>query len=573
MSEKKRVSGREFWLKEFDNFRKIARELREFEAYEIINDLINRLTYFKDSDGNAKDAYKKGIRITLIGDSSVSEKCNFIKATFPNAVQLEIEDFPGTASGSAYYAYQEAAADSVQFIFINTPSLRDNPLPDIGEWHTEGVVFLISGKISPTQENYLNEIKYQVDNDFLLFVQTAENFPPHYDIYNLMTISNIFSVNEGKICYFPSGESSSIDQYLTANIKVIKEAWHDLLLYKIRNYMIQFYTKFKIKVETYRRSLAKLQRYQRDLQEIEDQITEVVGRINKKFIRKLDQEFPMEASYSYDIRGVIKQVNQGLSEDKIKNTLELGNQLEINAQELLENWTRKLEDIIAEYFRDLSHVVRKKIDEFGYVYRLSIPLNHKIELQARTDFQVYLFQTGKLASVARLIPSGILPGYFIGKGVYTAGTGAGAALAEGTTVGTIGMILAINQVGWSILVAIAVAGLVISILWWYSSEERKNQAGRDMSAEAEKDMKPFNYYIGHAIRMEFEAILNFSEDALQSIFQEIRKTERKRVTRNNAYPIIKAIEGDSLLDAIHKNLKSVESNRMEARQYLPRSVR
>jgi hypothetical protein len=86
-------------------------------------------------------------------------------------------------------------------------------------------------------------------------------------------------------------------------------------------------------------------------------------------------------------------------------------------------------------------------------------------------------------------------------------------------------------------------------------------------------MKPFNYYIAHVIRMEFEEILNFSEDALQSIFSEIRKAERKRVTINNAYPIIKAIEEDSLLDEIRKNLKSVASNRMEDRQNLSTSVR
>ena len=571
MVEKARVSGGEFWLKEFDNFRKIARELREFEAYETINNLIHCLEYSTNSDGTAKDAYGKGIWITFIGDSSASEKCNFIEATFPNAARLEVEDFPGTAPSSEYYSYHEEAANSVPFIFINTPSLQDNPLPDIGEWHTEGVVFLISGKISPTEESWLNKIKYQVDNDSLFFVQTAENSHPHYNIYNLITISNILSVDEREICYCPSSESSSIAQHFTANIDILKEAWYDLLLYKIRNYMIQFYTKFEIKVETYRRSLTKLQRYQRDLQEIEDQTTKAVERINKKFIRKLDQVFSIDANYSYDIRGVIKQVNQELSDDKIKNTSELANQLDIKTQELLEDWTKKSEDIIAEYFRNISHAVRKEIDKFGYAYRSSIPLNRKIELQARTDFHVYLFQTSKPASVARLISSGVLPGYFIGKAVHTAGTTAAAIAAA--EIGPILTTLAAHPIGWAILAGIVVAGAIVGVLWWYSSEDRKNQARRDMSAEGEKDMKPFNYYIAHGIRMEFEEILNFSEDALQSIFSEIRKAERKRVTINNAYPIIKAIEEDSLLDEIRKNLKSVASNRMEDRQNLPTSVR
>ena len=573
MAEKTGVSGSEFWLKEFDNFRKIARELREFEAYETINNLIHCLGYLTDSDGTAKDADGKGIRITFVGDASASEKCNFIEATFPNAVRLDVEDFPGTAPGSGYDAYRVESANGAPFIFISTPSLQENPLPDIGEWHTEGIVFAISGEIRLTEESFLDKIKYQVDNDSLFFVQTATDSPPEDYYFNLTTITSRLAVKETEIRYFRSSESSRIARHFTTHTATLQKAWYDLLLYKLRNYMIQFYRKFEVKVEAYRRSVTKLQKYQRDLQEIEDQTTKVVERINRKFIRRLDQEFPTDAGYSYDIRGVIKQVNRELSDDEIKNTSDLEDALEIKIQELSEEWTEKLENIIAEYFREISHAVRKKTDEFGYAYRSSIPWARKIELQARTDFQVYLFQTDKLASYARLISSGILPAYFIGKAISTAGTGAATAIAAGEAVGAIGMVLASNPLGWAILGAVVVAGAIIGVLWWYNRAERKNLEQKGMSAEAEKELKPWNYYIAHAIRMEFEEILNFSQDALQGIFSEIRKTERKRVIINNAYPIIKAIEEDSLLDAIRKNLESVASNRMEDRQSLRTSVR
>ena len=105
------------------------------------------------------------------------------------------------------------------------------------------------------------------------------------------------------------------------------------------------------------------------------------------------------------------------------------------------------------------------------------------------------------------------------------------------------------------------------MLWWYNNEERKRQEKGEAVNEAERDMKSFNYYVAHAIRIEFEEILHFSENALRNIFTEIRKSERKRVTINNFYPTIEAIhEGkntqQSRVIRVHKSVGGNSDSRL-----------
>jgi hypothetical protein len=540
MAEKQ--DGSDVRLNHFNNFFKIARELREFEAYETISDLLHRMLCYKHPDGNAEtaeDVYKKGIRITFIGNSSASEKRKFIEAAFPKAAPLQVGQV-GNSPGIESYSYREKPKDP-RFVFFNTPSLSEwsdvNKITDTGKWHTEAVVFFISGdRIDETEKSCLNKIKYQVDSDFIFFVHAVENSTPVDNVNNLDIISDILSsdilsVKPEEIRYFSSSESSSIAEDFAA------KAWIDLLFRKTRSYMVQNYKQFEIKAEAYLRSHQELSKFRDDLNRVENQAIEAVDRVTKKFNRRIDQVFPIEASYSPDIRGVIKDYNQRLSKREIKGELEASRLLDANTKEVLKKWSIVLEDIIAEYLRDISYEVSEKI-ESGHSYRSPIPLNRKIELQAMSDFSLHLFKINTLANIVRTLPSGIFPAYF-GYGLVT-------KIMEATAPATIA--------------AIIIGGAVIAALLWYNSEEKKRQESQVMVSEGEKDMKPFNYYVAHTIRMEFEEIVHFSQDAVQNIFKEIRKAERKRITINNPYPTIKALTEDSLLvEKIHRNLEAIES--------------
>ena len=402
MAEQQKLTSLDY----LNNFRKIARELREFEAYETIDDLMYRTLRCEQPDRNwetAEDVYRKGIRITFIGDSSASEKRKFIEAAFPKAVPLRVENFLGTASGVEYYAYREDPK-SFRFIPINTPSLSEwsdaNKITDIGELHTEAVVFVISGnEISETEKSCLNKIKYQVDSDFLFFVQATKEPTPDSKANNLSIISDILFDNEKKeekekkkkkIRYFSSSESSSLAQCFTADSE--SPAWRELLFQKMQNYMVQYYWQFEMKVEGYLRSYAELDKFRNDLNKIEDQTTKEVKWINSKFTQKLNQVFPIEASYSYDIRAEIKGIRMQLSQGEIKPAA-VPLELDKDTKALLKKWTRDLEDLIAEYLQTVSHEVSARIHEFGHAYRSPIPLNRQIELQTiYSDFGLYFFR-------------------------------------------------------------------------------------------------------------------------------------------------------------------------------------
>ena len=554
MAEKQELTRLDY----LNNFRKIARELREFEVSKTIDDLMYRTLCCKQPDRNgetAEDIYRKGIRITFIGDSSASEKRKFIEAAFPKVVPLRVENFLGTASGVEYYAYREDPK-SFRFIPINTPSLSEwsdvNEITDIGKLHTEAVVFVISGnEISETEKSCLNKIKYQVDSDSLFFVQATKEPTSDSKANNLSIISDILFDNEKKeekIRYFSSSESSSFAQYFAADSE--SPAWLKLLFQKMQNYMVQYYWQFEMKVEGYLRSYAELDKFRNDLNRIQNQTTKEVDWINRKFIRRLDQEFPIEASYSYDIRTTIKQITQKLSTGEIKKE-DVFSELDQDTKDLLKDRARKLEDIIAEYLQTISNEVSTRIHEFGHAYRSPIALNRQIELQAMSDFRSYLFTTNRIANVVRLLPSGIFPAYF----AHNLITG-GAAAAAGTTSIAAIVPLLFNPVTIGVVIF---ATVIIGALWWYNREVEKKQQNQETLLDAEKDMKPFNYYVAYAIRIEFDEILHFSEEALRNIFTEIRKSERKRVTINNSYPTIKAIHEDSLLEKIRRNRESLES--------------
>ena len=552
-----------------NDFRKIARELREFEAYETIDDLIYRMSHCQQPDRNwetAEDVYRKGIRITFIGDSSASEKRKFITTAFPKAVPLPVENFLGTASGIEYYAYREAPK-GFRFIFINTPSLSEwrdvNKITDIGEWHTEAVVFVISGnEISQIEKRCLNKLKYQVDSNSFFFVQTTNDPTLETKARNLSITSDILFDKEKKeenIRSLSSSESSSIAQCFAADSE--SPAWRELLFQKMQNYMVQYYWQFERKVEGYLRSYTELHKFRNDLNRIADQTTKEVNWINKKFTRKLDQVFPIEASYSYDIRAEIKGIRMRLSKGEIKPK-EVPLELDKATEELLKNRTRELEELIAEYFRDISHEVSERIHKFGHTYRSPIPLNRQIELQTiseiiSSDLRLDFFRTNRVANVARLLSSGIFPAYFAHSIMTSIATGA----AAGAT-GSAAILPLLSNPATIIAIAVIISLAVIGALWWYNDEERIKQEKSEAVNEGEKDMKLFNYYVAHAIRIEFEEVLHFSENALQNIFKEIRKSERKRVTINNFYPTIKAIHDDSLLKKIRGNRELLESVRL-----------
>lgn len=549
------------------NFCKIARELREFEVYRIIDDLGHRMFHFRalgttEPTEPDADVYRKCFRITFIGDPSAPEKRKFIEDAFDKPTPFQIENFSGDASdiNEAYYYYYEEYDETARkfrksrFAIINTPSLSENDqMTDIGELHTEAVVFVFSGNtINESEKSCLEKIKYQVDNNFLFFVHPAENHTVDDKMNNLDTIFEILSVQpEEKRCvsprYISSNESSSIGQYFVDK----REQCSLLLARKIRNYMLQYYERFEINVGAYLRSLTEFGNFNKDINRIEDKTFTEVDWISSQVRRELDQRFPLESSYSADMRAEIKKITQQLSEDTIEQK-DVPEKLSKDTQDILRKWTRDLEDIIADYHRNISHEVSERLHESGRTYRSSIPLNHKIELQAEKDFHVYLFETGKLASVARFLSSGALPGYFIGSGIYAAGS------AKETTT-ALATLLASNPAGWAIGAGVIIALAITAALMWSSSEERKNQAKKETGNEIERDIKPFNHHVSHAIRIEFEEVVHFSQEALQNIFKEIRDTERKRIIINNACPAIKAITEDSLSEKISRNLKAIES--------------
>ena len=230
-----------------------------------------------------------------------------------------------------------------------------------------------------------------------------------------------------------------------------------------------------------------------------------------------------------------------LSTNKIKPA-EVNLKLDEDTKALLKKWTIDLEDLIAEYLRDISHEISERIREFGHAHRSPIPLNRQMELQIISrDLRLHLFRTSRVLNILRFVPSGIFPAYFLHNLV----TGGAALALTGPA-----------------FIAAGVGAAIILALVLYSISERKKQEKSEAVNEAEKDMRPFNYYVAHAIRIEFEDILHLSENALQNVFKEIRKSERKRITINNSYPTIKAIHEDSLLEKIRSNRESLKSVRL-----------
>lgn len=576
------------WLDAYAGFCQIARELREFEAYEMIDDLRYRMLHFNAKDTTTEttepdmDVYRKCFRITFIGEASAPEKRKFIKAAFPEATPFQVENSSEDASDIESYYYYEKEKNC-RFAIINTPSLSEseqgdvNKIPDVGELHTEAIVFVISGDaINESEKSCLEKIKYQVDNNFLFFLHAAENFTPYHHINNIDTITAILKdYKEEEILYFSLNESSSIGQHFADK----PEQCFSLLFRKIRSYMIQYYQRFEINVEAYLRSVTELSNFNKDIDTLEVKTFKEIDWFSIQFRRKLDQEFPIEASYSSDIREKIKALTHNLSEkdgsksqkglniftqNRLKQKLnEAAKKFDKDLKELTEVWTEKLEDIIGEYLRAISHEMRKGLRESGHTYRSPIPLNRKIELKVIRNFHVSIFQTDNMASIARVLPSAFLPAYFIGSATASAAAEAAkAAAAKGIAVAGIGAFA--NPIG--VIVGVIVAAVIIGALLWCSSKDRTNQsytATAIIISEVEKDIKPFNYYVAHTIRMEFEEIIHFSQDALRNVFKEIRKAERKRITINNACPAIKAITEDSLLEKIRRSRQAIESTEIK----------
>ncbi|MYG08576.1 hypothetical protein F4167_18580 [Candidatus Poribacteria bacterium] len=317
-----------------------------------------------------------------------------------------------------------------------------------------------------------------------------------------------------------------------------------MLFQKIRDYMIQCYNRFETNVDAYLSSGTELIESNKELERIEDETLKEVDRINSRFRRKLDRAFPIESSYSFDIRYEMKEMTRQLSTRTLKPE-EVFSQLDKSIRKLLRKWTRDLDDIIAEYLRYIKHEARERLHESGRTYRSSIPSNRNTELQAMPNFQseflqTYFLQTRWFPDYGRLIPSGIFPAYF----AYT-------LMAAGATTPAAAAVF--------VLPAVAISLVIIGVLCWHNYEVRQKERGQQANVEGEKDMKIFNYYIAHTIRIEFEEIIFCSQDALRNIFKEIRKAERKRITIDNACPAIKAITEDSLLEKIRENRKAIES--------------
>lgn len=552
MAEHQQPPNASDWLNQCaDNFRNIALELREFKAYETIDDLLYRFYCCKHPDGDAEtveEVYRKSIRIAFIGDASTAKKRDLIETAFPNSTSLHVENHPWAASNVEYHYFRKDVK-GIRFVFINTPSLgkwdQVNKITNNDEWHAEAVVFVISGNvINETEKKFLERIKYLIDSNSLFFVQTTENPTADSKNENLSILSRILTINKEEVRYFSSSESNNIAQCFTADSESKK--WLVLLFRKTRTYMVQYYKRFEVKVGADLRQWSELKKFSDNLQKAEDQTTEAVARINRIFNLKLDQAFPIESSYSPDVRAEIKQVAKRLSERSVKKSeLELPKEMESEVQGLIKKWSEDLEEILAEYFRDISHEVSKALSEFAHSYRF-MPLNRKIELQTMGDFSLYLFNTNKFANIARNVPAGFFPTYLV-------------TTLKAQIVPYLSWVpAALNPI---VVVAVAVFVAAVWLLTWSNSQDKKKQRKQEMLAEIEKDMKVLNYHVTHAIRIEFGEIVHFSQDALQNIFKEIRKAERKRVIINNTYPAIKTING-SLLDKIRTNLKSIESVKM-----------
>ena len=561
-------------LKYAKMFLEIAQKLREFERYETLKNLTDRYRYcIAPHIYKGTDAYNRRVRITFIGNSSISEKRDLIKSAFPNSDPIPIEHSPEFTSDIEYYNYR--TAKGVRFTFINTPELNKwidvNRSADRKEWDTEVIVFIISGtKIDKTEKEYLKRIKLLFDSNALFFIQALETLPTSLKDENLRIISNILSVKEENIHYFSSTDNRSATQCLATEIeKKPQQYWLELMVQKMRNYIVRSYKLFETKVDHYLKQRSKYKDFCEKLQGIQEETTKKVNRFGENFKKTLNAAFPVESSYSNVIRPQLKELGEKLAKKKVKEEV-IEKELEALRKHCYEKWSEKLEVIITEYFWSVSHVLNTAINNLENSYNRSysllpvslLPVNREIQVQTMSEFSKDFFKSSGgswLAGIAKSSSTSFFPAYLTVQGIAAA-----KAAVTGGTAGTIATaITAFPPVAVIAGIALVVIGITLIVTLANRYEKRMASQARAY-AEIEKDSKPFNHDIALAIREQFGEIVHFSEIALKNIFEEIRKTKQKQVTINSAYPEISVID-NSLLTEIRKNRESIEKGVKESK--------
>ena len=542
MTEKQQAQF-EIVRNQFEEFDEIAQQLREFEVNKRIRELRYRFLHcsdFKRDDESAESTFIKGVRIAFIGDVPTSEKRSLIESAFSNPIQLQVEDPTGTVPDVHGYFYHRSE-NGINFTFINTPRLNKwiDECRNGEGWQADAAVFIISGtKINDVEKKCLESISFFIDSDCLFFVQAAENRTDDSHAENLRIISNVLSIEKGKICVFPPIGSDGVDSFANA----FEERFEDVQSRFLQNLLAQLARQseqFEQRIYWDSRQSLKLEDFRANFQRVQNQMNEAIAKINAEFIKEIDGMFPDDSSYSDIVRAEVK----GISNKKL-NLKEMDAYVESITLNCFQVWSERLQDLLKRYFESIISEINGATSRFEYAYAF-VPTNREIQAQILGKFNVVLksqlgefnkdFFTPDLgASIIRALPSGIFPLY----------------LAFQTATAT-------TPVGWIVAayVVIGVALIVAMTKVNYAADKRQRQ--HQAIAEIEKDMRVIVREAARGIKLYFDKAAYRSQSIAKSIFEEIDAAEQKHIIINSHYPGIRNID-DTLLKKICNHRKSIE---------------
>ena len=542
MTEKQQAQF-EIVRNQFEAFDEIAQQLREFEVNKRIRELRYRFLHcrdFKRDDESAEETFRKGIRVAFIGDVPTATKRSLIEAAFSNPIQLQVEDSTGDVHGYFYHRSE----NGINFTFINTP--RINKWIDecrSGEgWQADAAVFIISGtKINDVEKKCLEDLRFYFDSDCLFFVQAAENRTDDSHAENLRIISNVLSIEEGKICVFPPIGSGGVDSFANA----FEERFEDVqsrLLKKVLAQLARQSEQFEQRIYWDSKQSLKLEDFRTHFQRVQNQTNEAITKINAAFIKEVDAMFPDDSSYSDIVRSGVK----GISSNKKLNLKEMDAYVESITLNCFQVWSERLQDLLKRYVESIISAINGGTSRFEYAYAF-VPTNREIQAQILGKFNVVLkSQLGEFnkdffppalgASIIRALPSGIFPLY----------------LAFQTATAT-----ATTPVGWIVASYVVIGVALIAAMTGVNYAADKRQRQHQAITEIEKDMRVIVRDAARGMKLYFDQASYRSESVAKSIFEEIDAAQQKHIIINSHYPGIRNID-DTLLKKISNNRKSIE---------------
>ena len=515
---------------QFNQFDDIAQQLREFEGHKWIDELRYRFIHCPDSkkpEESPEETFKKGFRVTFIGDVPTSEKHSLIKSVFSNPLQLQFGMPIGTGPDVYGCFYHRS---EIRFTLINTPSLNEyiEAYRNDGRWKTDATIFIISGSvINPIEKKYLEQLSFFTESHSLSFVQVGKNRHPDSDAENLEIISEVLSIEKEEICFF------STDNFVSDFEKKFEGAAAHLVRRVILQ-MVRQYKLFEEKIDhDFKRSL-KYKDFQNKFQQIRNQTDEKIKEINAEFTKEIDGRFPNDSSYDDVVRANIKELNR-----KEFKPEEMDKYVETITLNCLQIWSERLEDILKRYLETIISEIKRETDKFKYTY-VFMPTNREIQAQMIHEFNIVLqsklgefnkdfFKPSLGAAFLRGLSSGMFPLYMAFQ--------TGASLAA---------------VPYA-LIAVALVSATTKVNYDADKRQRQYQS----ITEIEKDLKVIAYEVSQTIKFCFFKAASRSQSVSQNIFQEIEASEKKNLIVDSHYPGIRNIN-DVLREQIREYREELE---------------